>query len=99
MKKINLTFKALFLLYACGIAPLILFCGILSVFGTKVIYVNGNPVVGINGFISAIFFIPLFSLIMTALSWMLLRFGYFIYGLCFKNAMHHVEPYEDDILI
>ncbi|MFB6456233.1 hypothetical protein ACE38W_13255 [Chitinophaga sp. Hz27] len=97
MKKINLNFKSLFLLYACGLAPIFLFCGIMSLFGVATVQWDGRNQVGIQGLIFSIFFIPIFAGAITILSWVVLRLGHFIFRTCFKKAMHHIEPQEEEI--
>jgi hypothetical protein len=75
---------SLFTFVATAIAsffiPLIVFCGVLSLFGFKTIHVNGHPVTGVDGFLASLFMAPLFSIILSIIVWFALYLGVRIRG-------------------
>jgi hypothetical protein len=62
--------------------PLIVFFGILALFGFPTIRVNFRPVVGIQGLLTALIMAPFFSLILSVIVWVAMYFGIRIWG-CF----------------
>lgn len=76
---------SLFMLVTAGICsvfiPLIIFFGILALFGCETIHINSRAVVGLAGLVDAIFMVPFFSLFFSVFVWLCLYIGICICGL------------------
>ncbi len=64
----------------CVFVPLIVFMGILALFGFRTVLVNHHQVYGIEGLIAALVMAPIFSLMISVLGWAVLYAGIFIWG-------------------
>lgn len=73
-------FKLIFLATASVFVPMIVFFGILALFGAKTIMVSGEPVTGIKGLVSALIMAPIFSLLFSLFGWIGAYIGIRIWG-------------------
>ena len=75
---------SLFSLILCAIfslfVPVIVFCGILALFGFKTVQVDFPPVVGLQGLLTSLVMAPTFSLIFSIIVWVAMYFGILIWG-------------------
>jgi hypothetical protein len=73
------SFKRLFWSYTFCIIPFALLAGLLALFGVSPIYFNEKPFYGFSGFFIAVLLIPFSGIILSAVNWVFLNFGYFLY--------------------
>lgn len=72
-------FKLLFTGYFFSVGPVILFCGVLSIFGYGTISYDGQVITGLKGFLTSLVMIPVFSLAFALANWILISFGLWVY--------------------
>jgi hypothetical protein len=85
MDRNRYSFKTLFWSYTFFLIPLAFLEGLLALFHIEPVYFNELPVYGFKGFIIPILFIPFLGLIFGAFNWVMLNFGYFLYGIYLKR--------------
>jgi len=85
---------SLFTLVATGVfslfVPLIIFFGILAIFGFRTIHVNLQPVVGLPGFMASLVMAPLVSLFLSIFIWIVLYLGIRIWGIFAPHTITYV---------
>ena len=72
----SLIFVAIFSVFV----PLILFCGVLALFGFRTVFENSYPVFGLKGLLTALVMAPFFSLIFSVIIWICMYLGIRIWG-------------------
>ena len=78
------SFKKLFWSYTFIAIPLAFLAGLLALFHMSPVYFNESPTYGLKGFIISILFGPLFSLLISVASWVVLNSGHFLYNVFLK---------------
>ena len=73
-------FKLMLIGALIGLFLLFLLCGIAAIFGYETVSLNGKPVTGVRGFITALMMWPIFSLFFTCFGWAIITFGLWIYS-------------------
>lgn len=69
------TFKKIFFSYLFFIIPFSILAGFLALFDIAPIQFNGEPTHGLKAFIVCILFTPLWTVLMSGLTWMALNVG------------------------
>jgi hypothetical protein len=72
-------FKLFFTGYFFSVGPIILFCGVLSIFGYGTISYDGETLTGLKGFLASLIMIPIFSFAFAIANWILIGFGVWMY--------------------
>ncbi|MCP5197558.1 MAG: hypothetical protein H6974_12375 [Gammaproteobacteria bacterium] len=74
-------FKLLFIGFLFGFGPIFLFGGFYALFtgGESMVSFNDEKLTGLSGFIGTLIFIPIFSLIFSAIVWLFVSFGIWLY--------------------
>ena len=80
MEKGYFSFKKLFWSYTFCCIPFAILAGILALAHISPVYFNEVPTYGLKGFIIAILLIPFLGIIFSAVNWIFLNFGYFLYN-------------------
>jgi hypothetical protein len=84
MEREYFSFKKLFWSYTFCSIPLFLLAGFLALFHVIPVSFNDAPVYGLKGLLISILFIPFFGLVFSAINWLVLNFGYFLYNAFLK---------------
>lgn len=75
----HFSFKKLFWSYTfCGI-PFSLLQAFLALFHVAPSYINQTAMYGLTGFVVPILFIPVFSVLLSGINWLVLNFGAFLH--------------------
>lgn len=74
------SFKKLFWAITFAAIPFTLLAAVLAAIGSHVIFFNEKPVVGLSGFITAILYLPLFSVLLSGFAWLWLNFGVLLFS-------------------
>jgi hypothetical protein len=79
MKGKAFSFKRLFLAYSFGFLPFALVLAVLSLLRIAPVHVNGSAYYGGWGFFWAILSVPFLGIIMSAVNWVFLNVGEYLY--------------------
>jgi hypothetical protein len=89
---------SLFMLLATAISsilvPLIVFLGVLSLFGFQTVHVNYQPVVGVEGLLASLIMAPLFSFFLSIIAWVIIYFGILVWSLFGPITIAYVPSTE-----
>jgi len=88
-------FKLVLLASGTIFIPMILFFGVLALFGANTVTLSGKPVTGIMGLVTAVIMAPFFTLFFAVFLWVGAYLGIRLWGF-FKPLVIEYVPAEQD---